>query len=505
MNRIYKLILYPALASVIAVSSCNKTLEIEPISSVSSASFFKTESDVSAFTTGLYIRLRNETSFTSFVLGELRGETVTSGLAGASGYDRYYNNTLDANILLPQITWLNYYTIVNSANLMLKYIPTITFTSEAVKNDYLAQAYTMRAYVYFLMTRTWGALPLRTEPFESYDYEAVQIPRTPQADIFALIKSDLKNALDLFPANTFKGRRNTWSKPAANALKADVYLWTAKRLNGGNADLQTALDACTAVQTADVSLIASFANVFDYGSFVGRGSNKGNKEVLMAVNYVATESIDNYFFNGYLSTTTSFAANVDPAARAALGATLGGNNIWSPSPLVRNQFTTDDSRRNATFIEVNNINPTTGAKTLYAAVIVKGDGIVENNVRYFADDIILYRYADVLLMKAEAKNALGQDPATEINLVRQRAYGTAYPAHIFVSGSKETNDDAILKERLFELAYEGKRWFDLVRFGKAFDLVPSLQAKKGQDDLLLHPINAITLSLEPKVKQNPGY
>lgn len=496
MNKIYKKI-YPALAAIIILTSCNKTLDTAPISSISSASFFKTENDVKAANTGMYILLRNETSFNSFALGELRGETVAQGLAGTGGYDRYYNNTLSADIATPQITWVNYFRVINEANLILKYAPTATFSTEASRNDYLAQAYTMRAYVYFLMTRTWGDLPIRTTGLESYDYNAVQLAKSPQADVFALIKADINKAVSLFSANSFQTGRNLWSKPAANALKADIYLWTSKRMNGGTADAQTALEACNAAQTADVSLLTSFASVFDY-------ANKGNKEILMAVNYIYTESVDNYFFNSYLPVTTAYAANVDPAAKTAVGQ-LGGNNIWSPSALVRNQFTTDDQRRAATFIEVNNITAITGAKTLYAAVINKGAGTVVNGTRYFASDIVLYRYADVLLMKAEAENALGQSPATEINLVRQRAYGAVYTSHIFINGTKNINDDAILKERLFELAYEGKRWFDLVRFGKAFDLVPSLQAKKGQDYLLLHPINVLTLSLEPLVTQNPGY
>jgi hypothetical protein len=497
MNRLYKKIIYPALALVVLLASCSKTLEIAPVSSISGASFFKTENDIKGYNYGMYILLRNETSFNTFALGELRGETVEQGLAGTGGYDNYYKNTLTADNLTPAITWAGLYKVVNAANLLIKYIPTIPFTSEATRNDYLAQAYSMRAYVYFLMTKTWGDLPLRSDALESIDLSTIQIAKSPQADIFALIKSDINKAVSLFPANTFQTGRNLWSKPAANALKADIYLWTAKRLNGGNADLQTALDACNAVQTADVSLLPTFSTIFDY-------TNKGNKEVIMAVNYVAVETVDNYFFNGYLPVTYSYAATVDPVAKASIGQ-LGGNNIWSPSALVRNQFTTDDQRRNASFVEVYNINATTGAKTFAAAVINKGDGTVVNGVRYFADDIILYRYADVLLMKAEAKNALNQDPSTEINLVRQRAYGTAYSAHIFVNGTKDVNDAAILKERLLELAFEGKRWYDLVRFGKAFELVPSLQAKAGQTNLLLSPINNATLALEPKVTQNPGY
>ena len=125
--------------------------------------------------------------------------------------------------------------------------------------------------------------------------------------------------------------------------------------------------------------------------------------------------------------------------------------------------------------------------------------------RIFADDIILYRYADILLMKAEAKNALGQDPSAEINEVRKRAYKDKYEEHIYVNSTKEANDAAILKERLLELAFEGKRWWDLVRFDKAFDLVPSLREHKGEDYMMLFPIPLSRISVEPKVTQNPGW
>lgn len=108
-------------------------------------------------------------------------------------------------------------------------------------------------------------------------------------------------------------------------------------------------------------------------------------------------------------------------------------------------------------------------------------------------------------MKAEAKNALGQDPSSDINKVRQRAYGANYSQFVFVNGSKAQNDELILKERLLETAFEGHYWWDLLRFGKAFELVPSLQSQVGKDYLLLFPIAESTLSIEPKVKQNPGY
>ncbi len=140
-----------------------------------------------------------------------------------------------------------------------------------------------------------------------------------------------------------------------------------------------------------------------------------------------------------------------------------------------------------------------------APLPINSGGVEISGVRNFIDDVPIYRYSDVLLMKAEAKNALGQDPSTEINLVRARAYGANFNNYQFVNGTIAQNDDAILKERLLELTLEGKRWWDLVRFGKAFDLIPSLNSRKGQDHLLLFPISESVLSLEPKVKQNPGY
>ena len=108
-------------------------------------------------------------------------------------------------------------------------------------------------------------------------------------------------------------------------------------------------------------------------------------------------------------------------------------------------------------------------------------------------------------MKAEVENALGQDPSAEINMIRQRAYGTNYSTHVFVEGSKDQNDSAILKERLLEFCTEGKRWWDLIRFGQAFNLVPSLKGRGSDTYLLLFPIGQTIISLEPLVTENPGW
>ncbi len=90
-------------------------------------------------------------------------------------------------------------------------------------------------------------------------------------------------------------------------------------------------------------------------------------------------------------------------------------------------------------------------------------------------------------------------------MTRQRAYGTNYSSHIFVNGSKEQNDVAILKESLLEFCTEGKRWWDLIRFGQVFNLVPSLKGRDSDTYLLLFPIGQNIISLEPQVIENSGW
>ena len=465
--------------------SCADLLDQKPVSSITNESFWTSENDAVGVLTTAYVQLRSLTYDNLFVWGEARSEVMTTAISGAM-YERYYRNTISPE--LPGPDWSGLYSTVNTTNLLIKYVPRIDAT-ETAKNNLLAQAYTMRAYLYFILAKTWGGVPLRTEPTEGYNAETVQKARSTAEEVFKQIKDDLNKAISLYNSNTFFGTRNRWSKPAANALKAEVYLWTAKRYDGGNADLTTALEACNEVQKADVELLPNFGNLFEY-------ENKCNKEVIMAVALDVYESGGNYFAHNYSGIT---GGSKDPINGEVIGTTINGM-AWTVTELVKSQFSAGDSRKDPSFADGLKEGDVT-----YPALVRKGRGIVLNGRRYFTNDFVLYRYADVLLMKAEAKNALGQDPSEEMNLIRKRAYGNNFENHKFVSGTKEGNNDAILKERLLELVFEGKRWWDLVRFGKAFDIVPSLQDKKGRDYMLLWPVSVATLTREPQVQQTPGW
>ena len=483
-----------ALFMVLTFSSCD-ALDLKPISFITNESFWQTEDDVKGALNGIYVQLRGAAEHDLYILGEARSEILTVGIGGYGGYDIYYYNTLtQANM---PISWIRYYQIVNSCNLLLKYAPNVTFNNETSRNKMLAQAYTMRAFMYFVMTRTWGDLIIHTDPIENTNSEVLYKERRPQTEVFQLIKDDLEKALSLYPDDNFGDQRAMWSKPATLALKAEVYLWSGKKMNGGSSDIETALNALNSIKTDKLRLQPDFADVFAY-------DNKGNDEILMSVRFQDLESGINYF--RYMWIHASAVPGDAPQEVKDIVYPIGpGQGIIVASDEYRKQYTEDDTRKNASFLEIYSKDQETGENKFYVSVVLKGKGLVRDGDRIFADDIILYRYADILLMKAEAKNALGQDPSAEINEVRKRAYKDKYEEHIYVNSTKEANDAAILKERLLELAFEGKRWWDLVRFDKAFDLVPSLREHKGEDYMMLFPIPLSTISVEPKVTQNPGW
>ena len=486
-----------AFFSVLINFSCKKQLELAPVSQISNASFWKTESDAQGAMNGMYTILRSESINNLYIWGEARSDAMGEN-AGAAVFRNWYDNLLTAEnsgaIFSGSPTnWSGMYNLVHHANLILKYVPGIAFSSDAKKKNILAHAHVMRAFAYFTMSKTWGELPLVVEP--TSDLSSVQRARSSVADIFSLIKSDITEAESLFPGIKFQDGRDMWSLPSLLALKADVYLWTGKKMNGGTADFTTALNALNSIENADVHLLPEYGNIFDY-------SNKLNSEILMAVNFNYDESPVTTIYGWMYASDVFLPAGLDQATLDYLKP-LAGVPFWGPSTIARNKFDPDDKRKKETFTEIYGNNG--GGPVFHSAVVTKFNGTVVSGLRHFIDDYIIYRYADVLLMRAEVKNALNQDPSDEINLIRQRAYGSEYPAHKFVSSNPAANDAEILDERFRELMFEGKRWWDLVRFGKAYDLVPSLQGRGGDNHLLLFPIPTSTLTLEPLVIQNPGY
>jgi len=490
MKKIF--IAFAGLLSVLMPVSCTDDLTLVPVSQITNASFWQSREDAEGALNGMYVRMRTQAN-NLLVWGEGRSEIWVQNF----GFDpsaAFYVFKNDLSRINAGPDWTTMYSVIHDANLILKFVPEISFPNEAEKSSILAQAHAMRAFTYFTMTKTWGDLIIIKDPTEGFDPSTIYRERSPQAEVFDLIKSDIESALTLFADNTIPAGRNRWSEPAVNALKADVYLWTAKRLNGGTADLNTVLSAISEVESADVTLLPQFGDVFDF-------NKKGNKEIIMAIRFEEGESSTRIIYGGLTGINAPVAPYTDQSVIDKIAPFTGKDPYWQVSTLVSDQFNDDDTRKENTFVEVYETR--NGVTSFLYNVDNKWSGVISGGVRQMYDDYILYRYADVVLMKAEAKNALQQDPSEEINKIRERAYGDAFADHVFVNGTQASNDEVILQERLFELLSEGKRWWDLVRFGKAFEKVPLMAGKT--EEHLFFPINLNILTLEPLVDQNPGY
>ncbi len=469
--------------------SCSEQVDISPVSSISVASFWESPDDARGAVSGMYSELR-AIGQDLFYMGELRaGQMEGAPIRNAIGYLQYFTNVLTA--ANADMGWQQPYKVISTANLIIANVPNIEFPDESEKNNIIAQAYTMRAYIYFILARTWGDAPLITEPLTNFSAENTFVERSPVQEVFEQIKADLEDAIGFFPNNDFPTGRNHWSRPAANMLKGKVHLWTGKQLGGGDQDFTTALEAFEAVETANVQLLDNYSGIFDY-------ENKGNDEIIFAIHYNELEGGNNFYYRTYPQIAT--INNSSEATQERLNP--GGWGVMGLAEHIRDQFDDDDIRKDATFYELYTYSGSDS--TYYTSALVKFDGLVVGSIRMFIDDIIVQRYADLLLLKAEAKNALDQDPSTEINMIRERAYDANFAAHEFVSGTQEENDEAILQERLFELAYEGTRWWDLVRFGKAYELVPSLQGRENEAPILF-PLPEETLTRNTLLSQNLGY
>lgn len=508
MKKIFKYIITAVIITTFA-TSCNKQLDLAPISSISDANFWNTAEQFDAFVSGVHSRFRGHTS--SFqALGELRSDIFGTepGSAGTfsgeatQGLERFWQQllTLDAAGVS---NFGGFYSNIVQLNLLISKLNNTTVVSTANKNYYLGIAYGMRAYYYFQLTCAWGDVVILTDPVTSLDVSNLSKQASSAADVMTLIKSDLENSLTSYGSDySFKNTKSYWSKAATQMLKAEVFLWTAHR-GGGTGDANTALNSLTDIQTniPSLSLLSSFANVF-------AATNKGNNEIIFAIRNGLNEN--SLPFAGTFYPQTALLANYfDSLGNRRFNVT---QDNWSgllraPIPVSTfRKFNNLDSRKWFSIQPAYN-SPSAGVYVIVGAFVKKYEGEQNLGSRVFTNDYPIYRYADLLLLKAEAKVLLSQSPATEINLVRVRGYGANYvaAAHGFPNQAIDIDaKQALLQERFFEFVFEGKRWLDLRRFGNnyVFQYTSVLPAEAYK---VLWPIDRNSLTNNRGLVQTPGY
>ncbi|GAB4019970.1 RagB/SusD family nutrient uptake outer membrane protein [Spirosoma koreense] len=486
--------------------SCQQQLnDVVPQTSLNQSLVLSDANAAQTLYTGVYASLRTYQA-TLFQLGEMRSDLWADGLYTESE-DGTLKQLWSQNISatnVPFTNWAGLYTLLDRINTVIKLFPNSPLV-ESTRNRYLAEMYGLRAYVYYTLLRTWGGVPITTDRVTSVDNlsDLYRERATPEA-VMQLIKRDLEQSLNLFAGdNTFTTKRVYWNRAATLTLKGDVYIWSATNLGGGATDLTTARTALEEVKAlSTLGLQTNFADVFD------PTKEANNKEIIFALSFEKNELTMSAYGSFQVNTTQAGTLVLDPVPGPAVTVSsaypyvAGASRVGLSQAMINRLSDSKDSRIRSSFrVMYRNTtgNPTAGV------LLTKFIGRVDAGTQLYDNDFPIYRYADVLLLLAEAKAKSGTDPSTEINAIRARAYGTGYTS--YTSGSQDANMNAILDEYLREFIGEGKRWWALRRAGNAyvFNAVNPAYLPASQAYKLLLPISVAMLNTDPKLTQTPGY
>jgi hypothetical protein len=471
-------------------TSCSKTLDIKTDSSITDANYFKSEGDFEPYLTGTYTFMRSFANNVTF--GTERSEELIA--ASNARFTEAWTQ-----IITPSSGAINYnqwYQAIGHCNLLLEKIKDFPFSVPDNKKRIIAETHALRAYFYFSLVRIIGDAPLMLQAITNDNVPL--LPRSSAADVMKQIQSDIDTSiivlksLSTYAASTYPSKYR-FAYGSIQALKADTKLWSAKVLAGGNTDLNAAILAITEVESSGLSLNTNFKNVTGLKASV-------NNEVLLAAYYTRDETGANYAYNALpFLAIISGALNLDslPWANSA----AGGQGAYQISAKSKALFDAYPNDKRIPFTWVTE-RQSSGPKISW---ITKYPGTKYSDERISDNDIIMYRLADVQLMKAEAYAGINNTVSaiTELNKVRNRAGIGDYTG----PSDKASVEKEILDERGRELFFENKRWYDLARFYKGgtiniYTYIPNLV---GKTTPLHWPLNTTVLANNSKLVQTQGY
>jgi len=488
-NKLYITLGLSLLTTAVVMQSCKKSfLNVPQQAQTPVAQFWQNAGDAQKAVSAMYANLHE---WTNIAFAPIAVESMGSDDAekGSSTNDAAFMNDFDnftATASEGQLTdfWNGEYQTINFANQNLDNIPGINMDA-TLKARYLAESKFIRAYAYFRLVRAFGDVPLRLHlPKAPGDFN---IPRTPKAQVWAAIEADLTDAAAVLPQSYPATDVGRVTKGAALALHAKVAMYQQKWTD--------VLTYTNQVMGLGYSLFPNFEKLF-------RTENENNSESIF--------EIQNALIPGNSAASNSQYSQV----QGVRGVTGGGWGFNVPTPDLVNEFEAGDPRkagtiifRGTTTVEGDPI-PAVGDNPMYNyksyvpfSMYVSGfnEGC-QQNVR-------VIRYADVLLMNAEAANELGQTPQalSSLELVRARARGgnnAILPkVTTTVQGTLRT---AIWHERRVELAMEFDRYFDVIRQGRAATVFGPKGWKANKNEVWPIPQTEIDLS-GGVLTQNPGY
>lgn len=485
-----RILIYTTTVISLGMAGCSKDfIELAPISQNNSVNFYKTAADMKLAVNAAYGALQYSGQYWSALheVAEVRSDNteildVQTGL-NVVEIDIFTNQS--GNTLLNGM-WNDHYRGIAQCNIILNRIDAIDMDA-ALKNRYIGEVKFLRSLMYFNMVRTFGDIPLVLNEIKSPE-EGYVYGREPVAKIYEQIIADLQDAETKLPVVYSGADIGRVTSGAAKALLGKVYL-TNKQWGLAAAKLKEIID-----NTAEnkYMLLANYGDLW-------KVTNENHRESIFEVQFKKGGTGEGSPF------TNQFAPRGSGVIVSKVGAGLGYN---IPTQDMSDAYEAGDLRKDLSLAQ----GYTSGNTFVPVKYITK-----YLDIPFQANDADnnwpVLRYADVLLMYAEALNEQGfvadGEAFSFLNQVRRRA-GLPDKTAVNAEPSLQVADQAsfrlaIEQERRVELAFENHRWFDLVRTGRAIEVM----AEHGitiQPHQLLYPIPQLQIDINPaKITQNPGY
>lgn len=486
MKKFFISIFALTLLLTIANSCRNDFLDVQNTDKVSTAdlSLYNNDEGAKSFVTAIYSKLRNwnESSFSWMGMASVTSDDADKGSdPGDTGTDKDQMDALTFNsssLSVREVFEANYQGI-NRVNQALEILPQLNKANPALVSRLIGEAKFLRAVFYFNLVRCYGGVPIVDHvPSPSSDADkTMQLSRKTKEEVYAFIEKDLTDAIAALPdRSSYTGSDvGRASKGSALGLMTKVELYQKK--------WQKVLDYSNLL--SGYSLTPSYADIF-------KVSGENNQESLFEIQAVGG--------------TPSAGIEGFSASQGARGAGGWGWGFNTPSATLANSYESGDLRKNATIIFAGStlydgrFVPTTVSNPRYN---YKAYSSLYPDAWESDQNMRILRYADVILMKAEANNELGNTASAIpfVNQIRNRA-GLANTT----ATTQTAIRTAIYNERRHELAMEYDRWFDIIRTGQA-QAVMAADGKTfviGKHELFPIPQTFLTQAAGYS-SQNPGY
>lgn len=489
--------------TIIALASCKKSfITIEPRGQFLTEYYYTNQEQAYSALVGVYDPLRKNSGGFENMLALMNSGSDDHVAGGGGATDgtqiqAFSNYTMTANIMAASY-WNDPYLGIARANMLLQKMPNVNM-EDNLKERYGAEAKALRAFYYFNLVRMFRNVPLILEPLETgniYDVEQAK-----PEDVYAQIEKDLTEAIAVLPvtlsAATEAGR---FTKGAARALLGKVYLYEKKNQLAAEQLAEVNGPTPGAASPLGYKLLDNFSDLW-------APANKFNTESILEETHSAGGNSDWGFWGSGRDEGNTVNVMVGPRSYEKIDASAPDlPSGWSFMVFTQNffDFIKNDPRKDATLLDLNVLQAAGKVKYIAGHLntgyflnkflprkvdVSKGTGAADLNYR---QNTYLIRLADTYLMEAEALGGTGARAQALLDAVRARVGLTSVPVSM----------DAIKNERRAELAGEGHRWFDLVRWGDAPTVLAGRGFIAGTHEIFPIPFRE---TQGTNIEQNPHY